>query len=208
MKVNNETFTATEDHPFYVEGKGWVEAISLHAGMTIWFANGTKGTVEDISNEGLEDPVTVYNFEVKDFHTYFVGDSGVLVHNTCTNEIVPDKGFDSFAELKEEMGNPGEGNQWHHIVEQSQIGKRANFTSQQVNNVNNIIAVPSGSGSVHSQISAHYSSKFDYTDDKTVRDWLATQSFEQQFEYGKNFLSKFGSVTATDKGWVFTPNSD
>ena len=48
--------------------------------------NGTKGTVEDISNEGLEEPVTVYNFEVKDFHTYFVGESGVLVHNTCTND--------------------------------------------------------------------------------------------------------------------------
>lgn len=62
--------------------------------------------------------------------------------------------------------------------------------------MNNIIAVPSGSGSVHSQISAHYSSKFDYTNDKTVRDWLATHSFEQQFEYGKNLLSKFGSVTA------------
>lgn len=78
-----ETIDSTPEHPFCVEGKGWVEASSLHAGMTIWFANGTKGTVEDITNEGLEEPVTVYNFEVKDFHTYFVGDSGVLVHNTC-----------------------------------------------------------------------------------------------------------------------------
>lgn len=51
--------------------------------MTIWFANGTKGTVEDISNEGLDEPVAVYNFRVEDFHTYFVGDSGVLVHNNC-----------------------------------------------------------------------------------------------------------------------------
>lgn len=79
-----EVIDSTPQHPFYVEGKGWVEASALHAGMTIWFANGTKGTVEDISNEGLEEPVTVYNFEVADFHTYFVGESGVLVHNTCT----------------------------------------------------------------------------------------------------------------------------
>ena len=78
-----EVIDSTPQHPFYVEGKGWVEASALHAGMTIWFANGTKGTVEDISNEGLEEPVTVYNFEVADFHTYFVGESGVLVHNTC-----------------------------------------------------------------------------------------------------------------------------
>ena len=81
-----ETIDSTPEHPFYVEGKGWVEASSLHAGMTIWFANGNKGTVEDISNEGLEEPVTVYNFEVKDFHTYFVGENGVLVHNTCPNK--------------------------------------------------------------------------------------------------------------------------
>ena len=78
-----ETIDSTLEHPFYVEGLGWVEASSLHAGMTIWFANGIKGTVEDISNEGLEEPVTVYNFEVADFHTYFVGGGGVLVHNFC-----------------------------------------------------------------------------------------------------------------------------
>ena len=33
----------------------------------------------------LEAPVTVYNFEVEDFHTYYVGD-GVLVHNACKVE--------------------------------------------------------------------------------------------------------------------------
>ena len=83
-----EVIDSTPQHPFYVEGKGWVEASALHAGMTIWFANGTKGTVEDISNEGLEEPVTVYNFEVADFHTYFVGECGVLVHNLCDTDGV------------------------------------------------------------------------------------------------------------------------
>lgn len=28
-------------------------------------------------------PIKVYNFEVEDFHTYFVGESSVLVHNDC-----------------------------------------------------------------------------------------------------------------------------
>ena len=81
-----ETIDSTPEHPFYVEGLGWVEASALHPGMTIWFANGTKGTVEDISNEGLEEPVTVYNFEVAEFHTYFVGECGVLLHNTCDHD--------------------------------------------------------------------------------------------------------------------------
>lgn len=26
----------------------------------------------------------MYNFEVEDFHTYYVGESSVLVHNLCT----------------------------------------------------------------------------------------------------------------------------
>ena len=34
----------------------------------------------------LEAPIKVYNFEVEDFHTYFVGDGdGVLVHNSCNH---------------------------------------------------------------------------------------------------------------------------
>lgn len=91
-----EIIDATPQHPFYVEGRGWVEASALHAGMVIWFANGTRGTVEDISNEGLAEPVAVYNFEVEDFHTYFVGDSGVLVHNKCENHhIASDKSIKS-----------------------------------------------------------------------------------------------------------------
>lgn len=76
-----ETIDATPHHPFYVEGKGWVDACALHAGMVVWLADGTKAIVTDVVTEGLEHPVTVYNFEVTDFHTYFVGESGVLVHN-------------------------------------------------------------------------------------------------------------------------------
>ena len=37
-----------------------------------------------IQHEILEAPVTVYNFQVEDFHTYYVGDNAVLVHNLCT----------------------------------------------------------------------------------------------------------------------------
>ena len=33
--------------------------------------------------EKLETPVAIYNFEVEDWHTYYVADSGVLVHNMC-----------------------------------------------------------------------------------------------------------------------------
>lgn len=36
-----------------------------------------------VQHEILETPVTVYNFEVEDFHTYYVGNNAVLVHNKC-----------------------------------------------------------------------------------------------------------------------------
>lgn len=39
--------------------------------------------LEQIQHEILEAPIKVYNFEVADFHTYYVGESSVLVHNTC-----------------------------------------------------------------------------------------------------------------------------
>ena len=47
-------------------------------------SNGNRVVVEWIQHELLEAPVLVYNFEVEDFHTYFVGECGVLVHNECT----------------------------------------------------------------------------------------------------------------------------
>ena len=49
-------------------------------------SNGNRVVVEWVQHELLEEPIHVYNFEVEDFHTYFVGECGVLVHNDCTFE--------------------------------------------------------------------------------------------------------------------------
>ena len=46
-------------------------------------SNGELVTVEWVQHEILESPIKVYNFEVEDFHTYFVGENRVLVHNMC-----------------------------------------------------------------------------------------------------------------------------
>jgi len=37
--------------------------------------------VENTKVEILKEPVKVYNFQVEDFHTYYVGENGILVHN-------------------------------------------------------------------------------------------------------------------------------
>lgn len=39
-----------------------------------------------VQHELLEAPVTVYNFQVESYHTYYVGESGIRVHNAnCKN---------------------------------------------------------------------------------------------------------------------------
>ena len=49
------------------------------------FINADDGEayVDAIATEQCAEPVKVYNFEVEDFHTYFVGTGCILVHNMC-----------------------------------------------------------------------------------------------------------------------------
>jgi hypothetical protein len=116
--------------------------------------------------------------------------------------------FKSFNALKKALGPAGEGKAWHHLVEQSQVGKRAYFAVGDVQNINNVVSVPTGSGSIHEAISGFYSSTQPFSGGKTVRDWLgATKTFEEQFEFGLTQLRKYGNVEQTNTGWVFTPSA-
>lgn len=99
------------EHPFWISGIGWRRADKLQSGDRLviyedfdksrlpeqyfdrkWVAppkdpNGdslvtvvSSNAITALSWVGLEE-VPVYNFEVADFHTYFMGDSGIWVHN-------------------------------------------------------------------------------------------------------------------------------
>jgi hypothetical protein len=81
--VNGEEIVCTKEHPFYSPVEGWVAASDLRAGDILATLEG-KCTVERVWNETLETPVSVYNFEVTEFHTYYVSVSIILVHNKCT----------------------------------------------------------------------------------------------------------------------------
>jgi hypothetical protein len=83
IKVDGQDITTTPEHPFWVLQKGWTDAIELSAGDTLILQDGKQVIIEHIQHELLESPVTVYNFEVEDYHTYYVTDSSILVHNTC-----------------------------------------------------------------------------------------------------------------------------
>ena len=73
----------TANHPFYVVGKGWVAAGDLVVGDEVFNLDGTTSVVLGSAIEKLDEPVLVYNLEVEDFHSYFVGCVPVLVHNYC-----------------------------------------------------------------------------------------------------------------------------
>jgi hypothetical protein len=56
----------------------------------------------------------------------------------------------------------------------------------------NLVKLPNGPGSLHNQISGFYSSKQPFTNGLTVRQWLSSQTFEQQFKFGQDVISQFG----------------
>lgn len=49
-------------------------------------SDGEDAFVDAVRYEKLDKPIPVFNFEVEEFHTYYVGTDCVLVHNTCGTE--------------------------------------------------------------------------------------------------------------------------
>ncbi len=88
LHVGEQVIETTDNHPFWVEGKGWVFADELQVGDKLQKADGSNLTIDKVEFVKLDEPVTVYNFTVADFHTYYVTDIGIWVHNTdCPNPI-------------------------------------------------------------------------------------------------------------------------
>jgi len=70
----------TKEHPFYIDGRGWIEAGDLKVGNN--FGGEIIRSIEKIYVE-LENRPTTYNFEVDGTHTYMVAYGNIegLVHN-------------------------------------------------------------------------------------------------------------------------------
>lgn len=86
IHINGDEIASTPTHPFYSPVRGWTSAVDLKAGDILVLSNGEYVIVEQVQHEILESPVKVYNFEVQDFHTYYVGKNSVLVHNYCPTD--------------------------------------------------------------------------------------------------------------------------
>nr|WP_255297236.1 polymorphic toxin-type HINT domain-containing protein [Leptospira weilii] len=86
IHLSNKTMIeTTEGHPFYVKNKGFVFAKDLSQEDKLMDSKLKELGILEIIKVSVDD-VQTYNFHVGDFHTYFVSDSQVLVHNTSIPE--------------------------------------------------------------------------------------------------------------------------
>ena len=87
MTLLNETdgsetiLSVTATHPFYSQNGTWVHASKLKVGEKLIEDGGGTLTVTSVAFNPNAKSALTYNLTVADYHTYFVGEDGVLVHN-------------------------------------------------------------------------------------------------------------------------------
>ncbi len=74
-----ETIGVTSEHPLWVRGRGWTKAYRLAPGDQVFTDSGQWARV--VSNAPGATRAYVYNLDVADDHTFFVGHVGAWVHN-------------------------------------------------------------------------------------------------------------------------------
>ena len=82
-------------------------------------SRGRWGEVVSVANTGQRK--TVYNFEVEDFHTYFVGEAGVWVHNSCA-KAAQQRGAELVKQYKKEGVGQGAGRSGGHGTPHKRAG--------------------------------------------------------------------------------------
>ncbi|HYC56547.1 MAG TPA: polymorphic toxin-type HINT domain-containing protein [Candidatus Binatia bacterium] len=101
IRAGEELLRTTDEHPFWVEGKGWTTAAQVAVGDKLRAASGDavtvtanarsdgaafyagyeKPSVQRVSLSAFSADELVYNIEVEGTHSFLVGRSEVLVHN-------------------------------------------------------------------------------------------------------------------------------
>jgi hypothetical protein len=72
----------TDEHPFWVQGRGWTAVRDIEVGAPIATASGDTLVLE---NRRVDAALRVFNLTVAEDTSYFVGDERVWAHNaTCT----------------------------------------------------------------------------------------------------------------------------
>lgn len=85
LYVDGAIIETTEEHPFWNEElKQWIPVHDLKIGDELTTKDGKQIVIHDII---IKKGITkVFNFEVEDFHTYFVGKNDIWTHNRCNKQ--------------------------------------------------------------------------------------------------------------------------
>jgi Pretoxin HINT domain len=94
IDLSIERIVATGIHRFWKAGRGWVMARDLKSGDTLRTVGGLA-TVKSVDKDGVQP---VFNLQVAQGESFFVGDSGVLAHDNSLVNPTPSP-FDAVPEL-------------------------------------------------------------------------------------------------------------
>ncbi|MDO9253346.1 MAG: RNase A-like domain-containing protein [Hydrogenophaga sp.] len=89
LQTEGESYRLTEEHPVWVQGKGWTEAQEVREDDVLATA---MGDTLVRGNTPVNRSIQVYNFSVANTPSYFVGERGLWVHNAKC-DIVPGGGL-------------------------------------------------------------------------------------------------------------------
>lgn len=78
VETEQDEFNVTEEHPFWVQGRGWVPIKDIALGTPVATL---RGDTLILANLPVERAATVFNFSVQGTASYFVGRENVWVHN-------------------------------------------------------------------------------------------------------------------------------
>lgn len=95
LTIDGDTLTTTGEHPFWVDGRGWVNAGDLKPGDVLVTPDGVATLDRKLVEQRGE---TVYNFRVPGLHDYYAiaGGTPVLVHNADYSGVTHFVDGDSF----------------------------------------------------------------------------------------------------------------
>jgi hypothetical protein len=85
LQLPDETISATRGHSFWVDGRGWTMAKFLEPRNQL---HSFRGGLELVAVQ-MAEQTEAYNLVVEDFHTYFVGRAGLIVHDTLLCDAPP-----------------------------------------------------------------------------------------------------------------------
>ena len=85
VMLDREAVVVTGIHRIWKAGKGWTMARDLKEGDVVR----TLGGVSTVTSVADDQAQPVFNLEVADGHSFFVGTSGALVHDNSLVEPTP-----------------------------------------------------------------------------------------------------------------------